>query len=476
MHSITSNDTEARILRYQLSVDHNTVRFHRAIIDIIYIDMINFTYRLQKGRTYMLDKENLGKRIAFYRKEKGLTQKELANHLNISYQAVSKWEAGKSLPTVEMLYEISNLLNVTIDTLLNENTWKNRRITYWDSGLDTDKLHALKKEIMGLNSEDENLLSAHYADACLFKTDTSQMEEPIYSCVTCVPGSKEKLAMEYEYNKEICADAAASAINYTLKYGMKPIILKAMVVCGNYNQEQLYLMAQSFQQVCEINRMMYAGMEIAAQSVNYSPKEYHVSATVVGVQDKKEVLTGRSIQQGDILIGIKTEGIEGTSYPFVKVMLNRNPELFHAQIDEEHFFIEELLKANSAYAREIAALQKRGYLHGAFRIGNSLLNNKAWNNMDMNRIPEGLSVCIDLSALPVMPLYRFLFEQDMIGENVFPYHFHMGIGMVVIVPEQNCKEAMGLIGQFSECWRIGQIKADNQYAERKIWTRGQIKW
>ena len=69
----------------------------------------------------LLNKEEIGKRIAFFRKEKGITQRELADLLHISYQAVSKWESGKSLPTVEMLYEISNLLHVTADMLLNEN-------------------------------------------------------------------------------------------------------------------------------------------------------------------------------------------------------------------------------------------------------------------------------------------------------------------------------------------------------------------
>lgn len=375
-----------------------------------------------------------------------------------------------------MLYEISNLLNVTIDTLLNENAWKNRRITYWDTGLDSDRLHSLKRQIMELNSRDERIFSANYADAFLFQIDTSQMKEPVYSCVTCVPGSKEKLAREYQYHREICADVAASAINFIVKYGMKPIILKAMVVCGNYDREQLYLMAQSFRQVCDDNGMMFAGMEISAQPVNYSSGECNVSATVVGVQDRERMITGSKIREGDVLIGIRTEGIEGTSYPFVKAMLNKNPELYHAKIDEEHFFIEELLKANCPYAREIAVLQEKDYLRGIFRIGNSLLNNRVWNNIGLNKIPEGLSVCIDLSALPVMPLYRFLFEQDMIGENAFPYHFHMGIGMVVIVDEQNWEVTMELVGQFSECWRIGQVETGDGYADRKIRTRGQIKW
>lgn len=419
----------------------------------------------------MLDKEKIGKRIAFFRKEKGITQKELADFLHISYQAVSKWESGKSLPTVEMLYEISNLLNVSADALLNENEWKNRSISYQDSGLDSEKLHALKREIMKLNSEDEDILSANYADACLFRIDTSKMKEPVYSCVTCVPGSKEKLAKEYKYHQEICADAAAKAMNYTLQHGMKPVTLKAMVTCGNYDQDKLLLMAQAFRKICDENKVLFTGMEISAQPVNFNPKEYWVNATIVGVQDRDKLLTGSLLSERDALIGIKTEGIDGTIYPFVKIMLDRKPGLYYAKIGENTLFLDELMKANSVYTREITALLERGYLHKAFRIRNSLLNEKSWQG-----IPKGLGVCIDLSSVPIMPLYQFLFEQDMIEENVFLRHFNMGIGMVVAVPEKECKDAMEIIGQFSECWRIGQVEADEEHEGETVWRKGRILW
>lgn len=419
----------------------------------------------------MLDKEKIGKRIAFFRKEMGITQRELADVLHISYQAVSKWESGKSLPTVEMLYEISNLLNVAVDVLLDEEGWKNRGISYRDSGLDTKKLHALKKEIEKLQSEDERILSAYYADACLFRTDTSRMREPVYSCVTCVPGSKERLAKKYGYNREICADVAAQAMNFTLQHGVKPEVLKAMVICGNYDHEQLYLMAEAFRNTCDRNNVLFTGMEISAQPVNFNSEEYAVSATVVGVQDKDKLLTGSRLRAGDVLIGIKTEGIEGSSYPFVKVMHDKNPGLYHARMDENRWFLDELMKANSAFTREITALQEEGYLHKAFRIGNSLLSRRYWKD-----VPEGLCVCIDLSAVPVMPLYQFLFDQDMMGENVFCRSFHMGIGMAVAVPEKYEKEAMKLIGQFSECWRIGQLEEDDGHEEEKVRSRGRILW
>ena len=419
----------------------------------------------------MLDKEKIGRRIAFFRKERGVTQKELAEFLHISYQAVSKWESGKSLPAVEMLHGISKLLNVTVDALLNEEEWKDRRISYRDSGLDSERLHALKREIQKLNTEDDNILYADYADACLFQMDTFRMKEPVYSCITCVPGSKEKLAKEYRYNQELCADTAASAMNYTLQHGIKPVMLRAMIVCGNYNQEQLYLMAQTFRRVCDKNKVLFTGMEISAQPVNYSAEEYELSVTVVGVQDKEKVLTGSRLREGDVLIGIKAEGINGTTFPFVKIMLNKKPELYHAPIDANRFFLDELMKANRAATREIMALQEKGYLHKAFRIHNALLKEKSWQG-----IPEGLGVCIDLSAVPVMPLYQFLFAQDMIGENVFAYHFDMGIGMVAAVPEKYAEEAMEIIGQFSACWRIGRIEADHNHKGKRVWSRGKILW
>lgn len=83
--------------------------------------------------------------------------------------AVSKWESGKSLPTIELLYKISMLLDVTVDALLNEKEWQNRGISYMESGLDVQKLYSLKREIEKLTTADDCILSANIADACLFR-------------------------------------------------------------------------------------------------------------------------------------------------------------------------------------------------------------------------------------------------------------------------------------------------------------------
>lgn len=67
----------------------------------------------------MLDLEKIGHKIASKRKEHNLTQNELAEALYVTHQAVSKWENGKSIPSIEIMFELTQLLNITIDYLLD---------------------------------------------------------------------------------------------------------------------------------------------------------------------------------------------------------------------------------------------------------------------------------------------------------------------------------------------------------------------
>ena len=66
----------------------------------------------------MFDMIEIGRRIAGYRKEKGMTQMGLANQLGVSYQAVSNWERGESMPDIAKLGDLSRELGASIDEIL----------------------------------------------------------------------------------------------------------------------------------------------------------------------------------------------------------------------------------------------------------------------------------------------------------------------------------------------------------------------
>lgn len=67
----------------------------------------------------MIDAAKVGRQIADLRKVKGLTQSQLGERLNISFQAVSKWERGETLPDVGILLDLSKVLETTVDHILN---------------------------------------------------------------------------------------------------------------------------------------------------------------------------------------------------------------------------------------------------------------------------------------------------------------------------------------------------------------------
>ena len=202
-----------------------------------------------------------------------MTQKQLADLLNVSYQAVSRWEQGISLPSVDMIYDIAQELETTVDFLLNGFSEERKVISYMDSGLDVKKLHMAKDRLSRLVTQDDMLRYVNVADPVFFKLDTSAMKEPIYVFANYVPGSKERFAMENGYDRELCMDLVSNAANSLIRFGVKPAILQANMVCGNNDSGQLLVMGEAFKEACESNGIVYAGLEVSAQAVNYHTGE-----------------------------------------------------------------------------------------------------------------------------------------------------------------------------------------------------------
>ena len=419
----------------------------------------------------MIEKAKVGKMIATQRKVRNMTQRQLAGVLHVSYQAVSKWEAGLSLPTVEMIYDIALVLDVTVDSLLNGTVLEHRDICYKDTGLDTVKLYALKDRMQELLTKDTNLLCSNYIEPVFYHMDTKCMKEPVYTLTTNNPGSKARFARMRGYDKEICEDLVAKSINNIIRFGVNPVVLKAHLVCGNKDHDQIWAMAETLKKSCEDNDVIYAGTEVAAQPINYLPSEYELSVSLTGVADRSQIITGEKILEGDCIIGLLSQGLESTCFPFIHVMLDRNPGLAYEKIDSQHFFMDEILKPNASYASAVKALLEAELIHGIINYSNSVLNRALYY-----RLPEGLGARVNLSAIPVKHLYRFMESLDMVGRKSFQYRFSFGIGMGIVVSEKKCKRAMELIAPFHKCFVLGRIEKDTKHPKEYVWTEGEIQW
>lgn len=412
----------------------------------------------------MLDREKVGRAIAEQRRLKGMTQKHLADILNVSYQAVSRWEQGQSLPSVDMIYDIAQSLETTVDYLLNGLSEERKIINYEDTGLDTKKLYMVKKRMDNLVTTDRRLLRAKYTEPAFFRFDTSVMDDPIWVSTIHVPGSKERFAMENGYDREICMDLVSSAANNLIRFGIKPAFLQANIVCGNNDSGQLLLMGEAFKEACEHSKIMFAGMEVSGQAVNYHVGEYRIAASVMGVADRKKMIGGERITEGDVLIGLHTEGISSVNYPFIKVILDRRPDVAYAKIDEQNLFVDELMKPNTCYVNVVCKLQEQNMLHGIFTIRNSLFNRKSYSVM-----PKGLGACIDVSRIPVPALFQYIEGLNLMDRECFLRDFALGIGMVLAVSAEQCGKAVDIIKKYHECCLLGTVQKDDEHPDARVW-------
>ncbi len=418
----------------------------------------------------MIDKEKVGRAISEQRKIKNMTQRQLASLLNVSFQAVSRWEQGICLPSVDLIYDIAKIFETTVDFLLSGLPKERRVISYMDSGLDAQRIHVVKNKLYDLVGKNEVLLHAQNVDPVFFRPEITKMEEPVCVFANHVPGSKERFAMENGYDREICIDLVSNAANNLIRFGVKPEILQANMVCGNNDSNQILLMGKALKEACEISRIVFAGLEVAAQAVNYSPKEYKTSALVFGTVDREKIITGEQITEGDVIIGLRTEGISSISYPFIKVIIDRKPDIINTKIDGHNIFMDELMKPNASFVNAIDELNKHNLVHGVFSIDRSLFNNRCYNTM-----PKGLGACISVSSIPLSALFQYIYDLKMMDRECFLENFSLGISMLLAVPKKQCAKAISIIEKYHNCYIIGKIEKNNSHPDSKVWMAEPAK-
>ena len=188
----------------------------------------------------MTDSVKIGNFIMNKRKEIGMTQQQLADKLNISFQAVSKWETGNAYPNIEILCDLAMALNVTVDELLTGIDKLDDGLSYSKAGVDIAYTDTIKREMARhLDTGDRRVLNKIGAFASLYDIHFPMMKEPVLVLKAEEPGSKQKLAMEYGYTESICHDMINHLVNYIIVIGAKPIAVLDTIFCGNAEKDTI---------------------------------------------------------------------------------------------------------------------------------------------------------------------------------------------------------------------------------------------
>ncbi len=415
----------------------------------------------------MLNSIKIGNFIMAKRKALGMTQQQLADKLNVSFQAISKWENGTTYPNIEILRDLATLLEVSVDEILAGSEKEVEGLSYSKAGIDITYTDTIKKEMSKhLETKDTRVLNGLGPFASLYDIKFSNIENPVLVLKSEEPGSKQKLAMEYGYTESICHDMINHLVNDIVVMGAKPLAVLDTIVCGNAEKDTIKALVKGVSDACKENECSLVGGETSIQPLVVESGVYVLTSSIAGIVEKSQVIDGSAIKEGDAVLAIASNGLHTNGYSLVRLLMDKMPQIKLDKIDGLTF-IEQIMKPHTPYYKSIKSLFGGDLIHGMAHItGGGIEGNLC------RIIPDGLSAKIDLSKIKTLNIFKYIKNNGNISDEEMLRTFNCGVGFNVVVDQKDKVQVMEHISKFYDCYEIGTIEK----GDRKVEFENKIYW
>jgi phosphoribosylformylglycinamidine cyclo-ligase len=266
----------------------------------------------------------------------------------------------------------------------------------------------------------------------LYDARFPDFEHPVLVSSTDGVGTKLKLAFAMDRHHTVGQDLVNHCVNDILACGAKPLFFLDYFATGKLDANVGEKVIEGLVIACTENSCALIGGETAEMPSMYTPGEYDLAGTVVGVVEKSKVLDGSSIQRGDVLIGLRSTGLHTNGFSLArKVLFPRYSADQH--VDELGMSIgDALLQVHRSYLNEVYPLLAGGTIKAVSHItGGGIVGNTS------RVIPKGLSIDVDWNSWEVLPIFKFIQHTGAIADDAMRQAFNLGIGMILVCAEEH---------------------------------------
>ena len=318
-----------------------------------------------------------------------------------------------------------------IKSLVTERTLLGK-LTYADSGVNIDKADETKKAMAGsLETDDTRVLNKIGAFATLFDGKFPDYEHPVLVLKSEEPGSKQKLAFAHGHYESVCYDLVNHLINDIIVMGAHPLSVQDVIVCGKLEKKIITKIVDGMASACREQKCTLTGGETSEQPGVVEPGTYILTASIVGVAEKKSIIDGELIASGDQVIAIESNGLHTNGYTLVRALLETQPDLAELSIDGKSF-IETILTPHLCYYQGVVKLFNSGVIKGMAHItGGGIRDNIT------RIIPDSLDARIDLSKIEIPKVFKILRQYGQLDTADMLRTFNMGVGLALITPPKS---------------------------------------
>lgn len=415
----------------------------------------------------MLNSIKIGNFIMDKRKALGYTQQQLAEQLDVSFQAISKWENGTTYPNIELLKNLATALHVSVDEILDGSEKDADGLSYSKAGIDIAYTDTIKKEMaQHLGGSDHRVLNGLGPFASLYDFHFPNMKHPVLVLKAEEPGSKQKLAMEYGYTESICYDMINHLVNDIAVMGARPLAVLDTIVCAQAQKDTIRMLVKSLSEACRQNECSLVGGETSIQPLVMEPGVYVLTSSIAGIVEKDRVIDGSAIAQGDAVLAAASNGLHTNGYSLVRLLMDKMPQIKLDKIDGLTF-IEQVMKPHTAYYPSIKGLFDKNLVHGMAHItGGGIEGNLC------RIVPDGFCAEIDLAKIKTLPLFAYIRNCGYINDEEMLRTFNCGVGLIVVTPQEAKEQVIRQISRFHDCYEVGIMRRGDQ----KIALKNRLRW
>ena len=283
------------------------------------------------------------------------------------------------------------------------------------------------------------------------------MENPTLVSGTDGCGTKVKLAFLMDRHDTIGIDAVAMCVNDIACAGGEPLFFLDYIACGKNYPEKIATIVKGVAEGCLQSGCALIGGETAEHPGLMPEDEYDLAGFAVGVVDEKDIITGKDLAEGDVLIGMASSGVHSNGFSLVRKVFEMTKESLDTYYDELGTTLgEALIAPTRIYVKALKAIKDAGVTVKAC----SHITGGGFQENIPRMLPEGMHAVVRKDSYEIPAIFKLLQKTGNIAEDMMYNTYNMGLGMIVAVSPDKVDATMEAIKSAGDIpYVVGEIKA-----------------
>lgn len=283
-----------------------------------------------------------------------------------------------------------------------------------------------------------------------------EMEEPVLLSGTDGCGTKVKLAMVMDKHDTIGIDAVAMCVNDIACAGGEPLFFLDYIACGKNYPEKIASIVSGVAEGCKQSNAALIGGETAEMPGFYPEDEYDLAGFAVGIVDEKDIITGKDVKAGDVLIGMASSGVHSNGFSLVRKVFSMDKKTLDTYHEELGTTLgEALIAPTKIYVKALRSIKDAGV---RIKACSHITGGGFYENIP-RMLPEGKRAVVEKNSYEVPAIFKMLAREGEIAEQMMYNTYNMGLGMILAVDPADVDKTMEALKAAGETpYVVGKIE------------------